>query len=148
MIFMPRKPLSQDEIEILRLNPNVLYIASGKIFFTPAFKKLAYLQLLDGKRMADIFQDNGIDPAILGNRRIWSFTRALRENAGREDAFEDQRIHNCRVSSDSPQRSMAERIEQLEHELAYTQQEVEFLKKIQQADLEARKRWESKQRQK
>ena len=144
---MSRKLLSQDEIDALRLNPNVLDVISGKVFFTASFKKLAYLQLMDGRRMPDIFQDNGIDPAILGKHRIWSFTHALRENAGQEDAFEDRRVHNSRSPShDSLDRSMTERISQLEHELAYTRQEVEFLKKIQQADLEARKRWESKQR--
>lgn len=41
-----------------------------------------------------------------------------------------------------------ERIEQLEHELAYTRQEVEFLKKIQNAGMEEQKVWESKHRRK
>ena len=39
---------------------------------------------------------------------------------------------------------METRIKQLEHELAYTRQEVEFLKKLQMADMEARRQWESK----
>ncbi|MGI6745407.1 MAG: HTH domain-containing protein [Acutalibacteraceae bacterium] len=43
---------------------------------------------------------------------------------------------------------MERRVRQLEHELAYAKQEVEFLKKIQQADMEARKQWESKKRRK
>ena len=43
---------------------------------------------------------------------------------------------------------MTERIEQLEHELAYTRQEVEFLKKLQAANMEAQKKWESRHRQK
>ena len=38
-------------------------------------------------------------------------------------------------------------IKQLEHELAYTRQEVEFLKKLRMADMEAQKEWESKHRQ-
>ena len=37
---------------------------------------------------------------------------------------------------------------QLENELAYTRQEVEFLKKLQAANMEAQKQWESKHRQK
>ena len=43
---------------------------------------------------------------------------------------------------------MEQRIRQLEHELAYTRQEVEFLKKLQVANMEAQKQWESKHRQK
>ena len=39
-----------------------------------------------------------------------------------------------------------ERIKQLEHELAYARQELEFLKKVQMVDMEARREWESKHR--
>ena len=48
----------------------------------------------------------------------------------------------------SGERTLTQRVEELEHELAYAQQEVEFLKKIHTADLEARKQWEYKQRRK
>ena len=44
---------------------------------------------------------------------------------------------------------MEQRLRQLlENELAYTQQEVEFLKKLQAANMEAQRQWESKHRQK
>ena len=46
------------------------------------------------------------------------------------------------------EQTLAARVKDLEHELAYTRQEVEFLKKIHLADLEARKSWESKHRRK
>ena len=41
-----------------------------------------------------------------------------------------------------------EALRQLEHELTYTRQEVEFLKKTQMADMETRRQWESKHRSK
>ena len=44
--------------------------------------------------------------------------------------------------------SPEEKICRLEHELAYVKQEVEFLKKLQMANMEAKKSWESKHRQK
>ena len=46
------------------------------------------------------------------------------------------------------QETVEQRIRQLENELAYTRQEVEFLKKLQAANMEAQKQWESKHRQK
>ena len=53
-----------------------------------------------------------------------------------------------KAAKETKEQTLTARIKQLEHELAYTRQEVEFLKKIHTADLEARKLWESKQRQK
>jgi hypothetical protein len=106
---------------------------------------MAYSQLIDGKSMREIFEENGIDPEILGNARIWGFAEKLRKNADREGGFEDQRSHNSRKPpKGSKEQTLSARVEQLEHELAYTRQEVEFLKKIHMADLEARKQWESK----
>lgn len=148
MGIMSAKLLSPDEIAYLRANPNVLDVISGKVYFTASFKKLAYLQLQEGRRMPDILWENGIDPQVLGDHRIWAFTHALRVHGGEND-FQDTRAYNrCAPPADPAERSMAERLRQLEHELAYTRQEVEFLKKIQQADMEARKSWESRQRRK
>ena len=142
---MSKKQLNAEEIAELRNCPFVASIISGRIQFTPEFKHMAYDQLIDGKSMREIFEENGIDPEILGNARIWGFAEKLRKNAGREGGFEDQRSNNTRKpGKGTTEQALSARVEQLEHELAYTRQEVEFLKKIHMADLEARKQWESK----
>ena len=65
------------------------------------------------------------------------------------EGFADLRTGNQhKPAKETTEHTLGARVEQLEHELAYTRQEVEFLKKIHVADLEARKLWESKQRQK
>lgn len=146
---MAKKQLNAEEIAELRDCPFVASIISGRITFTPEFKRMAYRQLMDGKSMRSIFEENGIDPDILGDSRIWGFAQKLRTNAGRDGDFEDLRSKNSRKpSKESREASLSKRIEQLEHELAYTRQEVEFLKKIHMADLEARKQWESKHQRK
>ena len=62
---------------------------------------------------------------------------------------QDYRKCNSRKpAKQTREQTLAARVEQLEHELAYTRQEVEFLKKIRMADLEAQRQWESKHRQK
>lgn len=144
---MAKKPLNIEELAQLRSCPYVSSIISGRINFTPEFKRVAYEQLINGKSMRDILEEHGIDPAILGDKRIYSFTHKLRENAGRDEGFADLRSQNTlKPAKGTGEQSLATRVEQLEHELAYTRQEVEFLKKIHTADLEARKLWESKQR--
>lgn len=146
---MAKKPLNAEEIAELRSSPYVASIISGRINFTPEFKRQAYMELSNGKLMREIFEEHGIDPEILGTTRIYQFTAKLRAKADQEEGFSDLRAHNSRKpAKGTTEQTLAARVEELEHELAYTRQEVEFLKKIHTADLEARKLWESKQRQK
>ena len=119
--------------------------------FTEAFKELAHDAFLQGgKTMREIFQEHGIDPEILGSKRIWNFTSKLQEKAKKSQGFEDARKHNKRRPAITPteEKALTVRVRDLEHELAYTRQEVEFLKKTQMVDMEARILWESKQNQK
>lgn len=146
---MARKPLNAEEIAELRSNPYVAKVIGNMISFTPEFKRMAYDQITSGKTMREVFEEHGIDPEILGDSRIWGFAEKLRAKAEREEGFTDLRGQNMRKPvKETKEQTLKVRVEQLEHELAYTRQEVEFLKKIHTADLEARKLWESKQRQK
>lgn len=142
---MGRKPLSPDEIALLRSSPYVECVVCDKIHFTPEFKRTMYEELVNGKTVRVILQEHSIDPNILGDRRIWGIAEKLRANADRDEGFQDLRSDNCRKQPrQTEEQILAAKVEQLEHELAYTRQEVEFLKKIHTADLEARKSWESK----
>ena len=144
MITMARKELAE-----LRDSPYVASIIAGRINFTPEFKREAYRLLMTGRSMRSIFEEHGIVPEILGDKRIWSFAHKLRTNADRDEGFADLRKNNSRKPArGTPEQTLAARVEQLDHELAYTRQEVEFLKKIHTADLEARKSWESRLHQK
>lgn len=149
MNTMARKTLNVDEIAELRSSPYVASISSGMISFTPEFKEVMYEELMRGKTIRIVLEEHGIDPKILGDSRIWGIAANLREHADRDEGFADLRVQNSRkLPKETREQTLATRVEQLEHELAYTRQEVEFLKKIHTADLEARKLWESKQRQK
>lgn len=146
---MAKKPLTAEEIAELRSSPYVASISSGRICFTPEFKKIIYDGLLSEKTVRIILKEHGIDPDVLGEQRIIGIAAHLRKNAARDEGFEDLRKNNKRKPPKrTREQTLATRIEQLEHELAYTRQEVEFLKKVHTADLEARKLWESMHRQK
>lgn len=144
---MAKKGFSKEEIEALKRSPYVAKVSSIQVSFTADFKRMAYRELTEGKTMRMILEESGINPEILGERRIWSMAFRMREEAEREEGFEDQRRKNKRKPrKQKEEQTLAERIEQLEHELAYTKQEVEFLKKIRAAELEAQKTWKSKKR--
>ena len=82
----------------------------------------------------------------MGYDRIRGFFYHLKKKHA--EGFLDGRRSNYHHPPKTGKETAEDRIKQLENELAYTRQEVEFLKKIQLANLEAQKEWESKHRQK
>ena len=145
---MSNKLFTEEEITELRTSQYVQNVTVRSLTFTAEFKKIAYRELLKGTPVHEIFESHGISANILGTGRINNFIARLREKGERDEGFTDLR-HQRRMQTPEERNLTAEkRIRQLEAELAYTRQEVEFLKKVQAADMEARKAWESKHRQK
>ena len=143
---MSNKLFSADEVAAFRANPKVKTATERTVTFTPQFKKTAYRELLEGKRIHDILEGHGIDTSVLGEARIRSTLMRLRQFGERDEGFTDLRHQRKAKAPEDRNQSAEKRIRQLEAELTYTKQVVEFLKKVQAADTEARKAWESKHR--
>jgi len=137
-------PFTKEQVEHLRVNHYVKSVSISTIRFTEEFKRFFYNKHKAGTSTRDIFRECGIDPEILGDSRIEGFRYTINKQAKRETGFTDNRQCNHWLPAKSDDGSVETRIKQLEHELAYTRQEVEFLKKMQLADMEARRQWESK----
>ena len=93
---MAKKPLNAEEIAELRSSPYVARVMSGQVKFTPEFKKVLYEELMRGKTVRVTLEEHGIDPEILGDKRIWGFAHKLRANADRDEVFSDLRKNNSR----------------------------------------------------
>ena len=91
-----------------------------------------------------IFIECGIDPDVLRESRISGFCHTVNVQAKRDSGFADNRQNNYRRPPKSEDETFETRIKQLEHELAYTRQEVEFLKKLQMEYMEAWRQWGSR----
>ena len=141
-------PLTQKEIELLRNNPNVKRVTAYTVCFTEEFRKKVYEEKTAGESIATILRRNGIDPDILGESRVQGLSHTLNKRAKRQEGFTDLRSENYRRPSNAENDTLEKRVRSLENELAYTRQEVEFLKKIQTANSETQKEWESRHRQK
>lgn len=141
-------PLSKREVEALRRNPNVAAVSTTTVKFTEEFKRLAYEGKRQGISVSETMRRNGIDPEVLGPSRVEGFSYWLNKKAKQDSGFVDHRSENYRRPPKTGEETVDQRIRQLENELAYTRQEVEFLKKLQAANMEAQKQWESKHRQK
>ena len=141
-------PLSKREVEALRRNPNVAAVSATTVKFTEEFKRLAYEGKRNGISVSETMRRNGIDPEVLGSSRVEGFTYLLNKKAKQGSGFADRRSENYRRPPKTGEETVDQRIRQLENELAYTRQEVEFLKKLQAANMEAQRQWESKHQQK
>ena len=141
------KAFTEDEINKLKVNAHVRSVTERTIHFTEDFKRLFYERRKMGVPSQQIFRDCGIDPEVLGQNRMEGFSSMLNKQARRSTGFEDLRFTKLKQET-AKQESIEERIKFLEHELTYTRQEVEFLKKLRVADLEVMKQSESKHRQK
>ena len=141
-------PLSRLEVKELQKNPYVASVTANTVRFTEAFKKLAWEKKCQGVPVSETMRQCGIDPEILGDSRIEGFSYTLNKKAKQESGFSDGRSENYRRPPKTGEETMEQRLRQLENELAYTRQEVEFLKKLQAANTEAQKQWESRHRQK
>ena len=69
---------TDEQIAQLSGSQNVQWVSKTGVQFTPEFKLLAWEQKQQGRRMKVIFRDNGIDPDILGRKRIDTELHALR----------------------------------------------------------------------
>lgn len=144
---MSNKLFTPEEIAALRASPHVESVSAKCVGFTPEFKRLVYKELLAGNRIDAILEAHGIDTAALGKTRIRGMQEKLFKAASRDAGFTNLRKQPKQRASEK-EVTTENRIRRLEAELAYTKQEVEFLKKVQVADMEARKAWESRHRQK
>jgi len=140
-------PLSKREVEQLRGNPYIASVTSNTVRFTEEFKKKAYDEKIKGVSIAETMRRCGIDPDILGVSRVEGFRYTLNKKAKQEAGFADQRCENSRRPAKADDENAEQRMQRLENELAYTRQEVEFLKKLQAANMEAQRQWESKRQQ-
>lgn len=145
---MSKKLFSAEEIAAFRSSPYVESVSDRSLVFTPEFKEKCHTMYQQGIPMKKILEEHCIDTGAMGKARIAGYCQKLAKEASRPEGFANLRKQNHRAQEQAEQTKPERRVRQLEHQLAYAQQEVEFLKKLQQANMEAQKQWESKHRQK
>lgn len=143
-----KNPFSPEEIQQLSSSKYVKSVSTSTVRFTEEFKQHFMNRRREGVSSIQIFLECGINPEVLGESRIEGFRYTLNKQANRERGLVDHSNQGGRLIAPSAVRTAnetdAEKLRRLEHELAYTRQEVEFLKKLHMANMEARRQWESK----
>ena len=126
---MKQSLLTRLQINELQKSPFVEKVTEAQVFFTAAFKEHFVEEHLRGKTGVSIVIEAGIDPNILGMSRV----RSLRTVAYYHVAQKKREEIRQKAGVPEPWKTLSdekERIHRLEHELAYTRQELDFLKKF------------------
>lgn len=131
---MSKQLLTSKDVAELKKNPYVEFVNNRQIRFTEGFKQLAFEEMSKGKPVRDVFRAAGFDVAVIGEKRMENFRSSVEKQADREGGFADKRADNRRREAQSTEAKQAQRIRELEHRLAYLEQENDFLKKIQQVE--------------
>ena len=133
---------TQEEMKELSDNPYVEKVSEKAITYTQQFREEFYERYSHGERPSNILRSFGIDPKILGERRINGITCRCKKMA-KKGSFEDSREE----SSGRPrakERTPEEEIAYLKQKIEFQKQQIEALKKIQFVD--RKKTWKQQKK--
>lgn len=131
---MANKKFTEQEMLTLRNSKYVLDVSPSIVHFSAEFKKLFWEELSKGKFPREIVLSFGIDPDILGDSRLSGLKTMIGNEVKKGNGFRDL---NTYAQGCNGYLSAENRIKYLEMQLAYKNQEIEFLKKIVSLDPEA-----------
>jgi hypothetical protein len=127
-VNMKKKPLfTEEQIKILAENPYTRKVGAYTITFTPAFYRDMCMMREKGMPFRLIFKEHGYDPDMLGKRRVYYVGEQIKGKTPAD--FPDERPLKSKVIH-FDERSDKRAMKQMQHEIQYMKQEIEFLKKI------------------
>jgi len=124
---MARKKFNEEEINHLQASSYVIDVSPSIVHFSAEFKKKFWETILAGKKPRDIVIELGIDPDILGETRLNGLKSMICNEVKAGNGFRDLDTYNNYLNDYITPEC---RIKYLEQQLAYKDQEIEFLKKI------------------
>lgn len=122
---------TKDEIEELKKNKYVEEVRKDKITFTKEFKLLFIKEFNNGKGNLQIFSENGLNPLLVGKRRIKACTRNWKKQAKNDPTFSRQSYHPIKKETDEEKKKRLRDIQYLQKRVNQLEMENEFLKKVQ-----------------
>ena len=124
---MATKKFSEEQMNHLRSSSYVLDVSPSIVHFSAEFKKKFWEAIIAGQKPHDIVITLGIDPDILGEIRLNGLKGMIRNEVKAGYGFRDLDSYNKYLDGYITPEG---RIKYLEQQLAYKDQEIEFLKKI------------------
>jgi len=124
---MASRKFTEEEMNALRACSYVLDVMPNTVYFSAEFKELFWNALQEGKRPRGIVTSLGVDPDILGKTRLDGLTGLVKRDGKAGKGFKDLTTYRVDFKKYTTPEM---KIKYLEQQLAYKNQEIEFLKKI------------------
>ena len=124
---MAKKRFTNEEIAQLRESPYVIKVTDSLVHFSAEFKQKFWEAHCTGMKPREIVISLGIDPDILGQSRVNAIKPKIWESIKSGKGFYDINTSSSYLDSKIAPET---KIKYLEQQLAYKEQELEFLKKI------------------
>lgn len=128
------KKYTQKQIKELKANPYTLQVSDKRIFFTIEFKKVFWTKYQAGMSPRAIFKELNYNLDYFGQKQIDSIVQRVKKEALAGEFTEGYQRYK-RMKIKEPELSNSEQVlQQMQHEILYLRQEVEFLKKVLKKD--------------
>jgi hypothetical protein len=124
---MARKKFTEEEMNLLKTSPYVLGVTPSIVHFSAEFKEKFWLLIMSGKSQHEAVVELGIDPDILGENRVNGLKTMIRNEVRDGKGFRDIETFTTYIKDYA---NPEVKVKHLEQQLAYKDQEIEFLKKI------------------
>ena len=124
------KKYTQKQIKELKKNPYTFQVDEQRIFFTVEFKKIFWRKYQAGMSQRAIFKELDYNLDYFGQKQIDSIVQRIKKEA-MVGEFTEGYSRNNRMKIKEPDEDISpQNIKQIQNELLYLRQEVDFLKKV------------------
>ena len=124
------KKYTQKQIKELKSNSYTLQVDDKRIFFTIEFKKIFWTKYQAGMSPRAIFKELNYNLDYFGQKQIDSIVQRIKKEALAGE-FTEGYSRNNRMKIKEPSDDITpQNIKQMQNELLYLRQEVDFLKKV------------------
>lgn len=124
------KKYTKKQIKELKQNPYTFKVDEQRIFFTVEFKKIFWRKYQAGMSPRAIFKELDYNLDYFGQKQIDSIVQRIKKEAMAGE-FTEGYSRNNRMKIKEPEEDISpQNIKQIQNELLYLRQEVDFLKKV------------------
>lgn len=124
------KKYTKKDKQILRKNQYTFKVTDNKLYFTAEFKKVFWTKYQAGMAPRKILTELGYDLKMFEQKQIDGLVQRIKKQALSGKGFSEGECRERRMNIVSQEEFTPESFAQMQHEVLYLKQEVEFLKKI------------------
>ena len=124
------KKYTQNQIKELKSNPYTLQVNDKRIFFTIEFKKVFWTKYQAGMSPRAILKDLNYNLDYFTQAQVDNIVQRVKKEALSGEFTEGYSRNNRMKIAEPPADIIPQNIKQMQNELLYLRQEVDFLKKV------------------